>query len=87
MVEPPLGHHVVDMLEALPEWSVPHYGIPDRMFRREDDIPPDFHDLNKRYCRVVGPPKQWEIYLQRLVVWDLWHLALASEAVGRLAVA
>ena len=87
MAEPPLGHGVVDMIDALPSQAAALYAQPGRVFCSPDAIPPDFGALNRRYSQIQDAPKEWEKYLSRREVWDLWALRPAEEAAGLLAVA
>ena len=75
------------MLSSLPPEVAPHYAEPRRLFRPDDQLPPDFRSLNARYCEFRGPRKEYRAYFARKEVWPLWHLAVADEAVGCVAIA
>ena len=75
------------MLEALPSHAAALYAQPGRVFCSPDAIPAEFESLNRRYSQIQGAPKEWEKYLSRVEVRDLWALRPAEESVGLLAVA
>ena len=74
-------------MHALPPEVAPVYAEPRRIFRPEEQLPPDYKSLNARYCEFRGPRKQYQAYFARREVWPLWHLAVADEAIGCVAIA
>ena len=58
MAEPPTDHRAVPMLAALPPDVADRYRKADCLFRKPDNIPPDFAWPNKAFSTFKGSPSQ-----------------------------
>ena len=87
MVGPLLDQVPIYLLQALPLGMRDAYSNPTRLYCKEDEIPPDIEELNRRYSRFHGPESEWGAYLNRPEVEPLWELHPEEDAIALLAVA
>ena len=87
VVEPPVGHTTVPMLEALGPELADAYADIERMLRPAAEVEAARQTFHGRYCRVMGQRSQWVRYFQRPDVRALWRLRPADESLAVFSVA
>ena len=87
VAEPPAGTTTVNLLQVLP-WNVAQsYGDVQNLLREEPECDEVRARLRGRYCSCLGPRGQWERYLHREDVQDMWHYDLSTATRATASVA